>query len=63
MSKASIVDRENEKRVLIERNALKACRGCPFIICLMGTYQDHDCVYFLTEVSRPSTHPSSAPPP
>ena len=23
--------------------------GCPFIISLMGTYQDKDCVYFLTE--------------
>ncbi len=49
MSKASIVDRENETRVLIERNALQAVRGCPFIISLMGTYQDNDCIYFLTE--------------
>mmetsp|Transcript_847 Transcript_847/g.1495 ORF Transcript_847/g.1495 Transcript_847/m.1495 type:complete len:637 (+) Transcript_847:166-2076(+) len=52
MSKASIVDRENERRVIIERNALQAMQangGCPFIISLMGTYQDKDCVYFLTE--------------
>ncbi|GMH96334.1 hypothetical protein TrST_g1418 [Triparma strigata] len=52
MSKSSIVDRDNEKRVLIERNALLAMQndgGCPFIISLMGTYQDKDCVYFLTE--------------
>lgn len=49
MSKASIVDRENETRVLIERNALMAVKGCPFIISLMGTYQDKDCIYFLTE--------------
>jgi CRP-like cAMP-binding protein len=49
MSKKSIVERENETRVIIERNALSAMRGCPFIITLMGTYQDRDCVYFLTE--------------
>jgi len=49
MSKHSIVERENEMRVIIERNALQAVRGCPFIITLMGTYQDRDCVYFLTE--------------
>jgi serine/threonine protein kinase len=49
MSKDSIVDRENEKRVLIERNALQAVRGCNHIITLMGTYQDADCIYFLTE--------------
>eukprot|EP00520_Triparma_pacifica_P014668 CAMPEP_0118648502 /NCGR_PEP_ID=MMETSP0785-20121206/9191_1 /TAXON_ID=91992 /ORGANISM="Bolidomonas pacifica, Strain CCMP 1866" /LENGTH=644 /DNA_ID=CAMNT_0006540701 /DNA_START=312 /DNA_END=2246 /DNA_ORIENTATION=+ len=49
MSKASIVDRENETRVLIERNALMAVKECPFIISIMGTYQDKDCIYFLTE--------------
>jgi len=49
MSKTSIVERENEVRVLIERNALMAVKGCPFIISLLGTYQDKDCIYFLTE--------------
>ena len=49
MSKASIVERENESRVVIERNALMVVKGCPFIISLMGTYQDKDCIYFLTE--------------
>jgi len=49
MSKASIVDRENEKRVVIEKNALQSMHGCPFIISLLGTYQDKDSIYFLTE--------------
>jgi len=49
MSKASIVDRENEKRVIIEKNALQAMLGCPFIISLFGTFQDKDSIYFLTE--------------
>jgi len=49
MSKASIVDHENEVRVTIEKNALQQVSDCPFIITLFGTYQDADNIYFLTE--------------
>ena len=41
MSKASIVRRGNEKRVLIERNALQAVDS-PFVVNLLSTYQDEN---------------------
>ncbi|KAL7542890.1 hypothetical protein ACHAXR_013192 [Thalassiosira sp. AJA248-18] len=49
MSKSSIVQRGNEKRVLIEKHALQASIGSPFVISLVGTYQDTDSIYFLTD--------------
>ncbi|KAL9188700.1 hypothetical protein ACHAXT_007078 [Thalassiosira profunda] len=49
MSKASIVQRGNEKRVLIEKHALQASDKSPFVISLLGTYQDRDSIYFLTD--------------
>ena len=50
MSKASIIENKNEKRVLIEKNALQAVSDSSFIISLMGTYQDKDSIYFLSEL-------------
>ena len=35
--------------MILEKNALQAVRS-PFIIHLLGTYQDQDSVYFLTDV-------------
>lgn len=49
MSKSSIVQRGNEKRVLIEKHALQATLRSPFVISLFGTYQDRDSIYFLTD--------------
>jgi len=49
MSKSSIVQRGNEKRVLIEKHALQASVSTPFVISLLGTYQDKDSIYFLTD--------------
>lgn len=49
MSKSSIVQRENQKRVLIEKHALQESSGSPFVISLFGTYQDTDFIYFLTD--------------
>mmetsp|Transcript_44975 Transcript_44975/g.67690 ORF Transcript_44975/g.67690 Transcript_44975/m.67690 type:complete len:856 (+) Transcript_44975:1752-4319(+) len=48
MSKASIVERKNQQRVLIEKNALQSVHS-PFIITLMGTFKDSKSIYFLTE--------------
>ncbi len=48
MSKASVVERGNQKRVLIERNILQELQSS-FIISLLGTYQDESCIYFLTD--------------
>lgn len=48
MSKSSIVERENEKRVLIEKNALQSVAS-PFVISLISTHQDESSIYFLTE--------------
>eukprot|EP00814_Leptocylindrus_danicus_P006793 CAMPEP_0116025736 /NCGR_PEP_ID=MMETSP0321-20121206/13282_1 /TAXON_ID=163516 /ORGANISM="Leptocylindrus danicus var. danicus, Strain B650" /LENGTH=777 /DNA_ID=CAMNT_0003498099 /DNA_START=196 /DNA_END=2526 /DNA_ORIENTATION=+ len=50
MSKASITENKNEKRVLIEKNALQSVSDSSFIISLMGTYQDKDSIYFLSEL-------------
>jgi hypothetical protein len=49
MTKSSIVKRENQKRVLIEKHALQASSASPFIITLLGTYQDSNSIYFLTD--------------
>jgi CRP-like cAMP-binding protein len=49
MTKSSIVKRENQKRVLIEKHALQASCSSPFIITLLGTYQDTNSIYFLTD--------------
>jgi len=49
MSKSSIVQRGNEKRVLIEKHALQASISTPFVISIFGTYQDKDSIYFLTD--------------
>jgi protein kinase A len=49
MSKRSVEQRGNEKRVLIEKHALQTSASSPFIISLYGTYQDKDCIYFLTD--------------
>jgi len=49
MSKTSIVQHGNEKRVLIEKHALQASISNPFVISLFGTYQDKDSIYFLTD--------------
>ena len=50
MSKQSIVDSEHQQRVILEKNALQAMTNCPFIIRLLGTYQDESSVYFLSDV-------------
>jgi len=49
MSKSSIVECGNEKRVLIEKHALQASVSSPFVISLFGTFQDEDSIYFLTD--------------
>lgn len=49
MSKSSIVERGNEQRVLIEKHALQTCVKSNFIITLVGTYQDQDSIYLLTD--------------
>lgn len=49
MTKSSIVRRENQKRILIEKHALQAASASPFIISLLGTYQDDHFIYFLTD--------------
>lgn len=49
MTKSSVVQRENQKRVLIEKHALQASSASPFVITLLGTYQDDNCIYFLTD--------------
>lgn len=49
MSKSSIEQRGNEKRVLIEKHALQTSASSHFIISLYGTYQDKDSIYFLTD--------------
>ncbi|GMH49510.1 hypothetical protein TL16_g00534 [Triparma laevis f. inornata] len=49
MAKQSIVDSEHQQRVILEKNALQAMK-CPFIIHLLGTYQDDSSVYFLSDV-------------
>jgi serine/threonine protein kinase len=54
MSKASIVRRGNEKRVLIERNALQAVDS-PFVVNLLSTYQDENCIYLLTDFIQGGT--------
>lgn len=54
MSKTSIVRRGNEKRVLIEKNALQAVDS-PFIVTLLSTYQDANCIYFLTDFIQGGT--------
>lgn len=48
MSKSSIVERKNKKRVLIEKNVLQELNS-PFIIALVATYQDTNSIYFLTD--------------
>ena len=48
MSKTSIEERSNEKRVIIERNILQELSS-PFIISLMSTLQDKNSIYFLTD--------------
>lgn len=48
MSKVSIVDRNNKKRVLIEKNVLQELKS-PFIISLFETHQDECSIYFLTD--------------
>lgn len=48
MSKASVVERKNEKRVLIEKNILKELSS-PFVIKLFGTHQDISSIYFVTD--------------
>jgi CRP-like cAMP-binding protein/tRNA A-37 threonylcarbamoyl transferase component Bud32 len=55
MSKAAIVRRGNQKRVLIEKNALQTMIECPFIIKLFGTYQDSTSIYFLTDFVQGGT--------
>mmetsp|Transcript_36556 Transcript_36556/g.74457 ORF Transcript_36556/g.74457 Transcript_36556/m.74457 type:complete len:723 (-) Transcript_36556:169-2337(-) len=54
MSKESIVQQGNEKRVLIERNALQAVDS-PFIVTLLSTYQDANSIYFLTDFIQGGT--------
>ncbi|KAL3805052.1 hypothetical protein HJC23_003280 [Cyclotella cryptica] len=49
MSKSSILQRENQKRVLIEKHALQASSASPFVVTLLETYQDKNFIYFLTE--------------
>jgi len=49
MSKRSIVDNKNEKRVLIEKNALQAVAGSDFIVSFISAYQDEHSIYFLHE--------------
>jgi serine/threonine protein kinase len=48
MSKGSIVERGNEKRVVIEKNILQELDSI-FIISLFGTHQDSSHIYFLTD--------------
>jgi len=48
MSKASIVERNNQKRVLIEKNILQELNSI-FIISLLGTHQDKSSIYILTD--------------
>lgn len=48
ISKTSVVERGNQKRVLIERNILDELDST-FIISLLGTYQDESCIYFVTD--------------
>ena len=48
MSKASVVERNNKKRVLIEKNVLRELNSI-FIISLLGTHQDKSSIYFLTD--------------
>ena len=49
MSKRSIVNNNNEKRVLIEKNALQAVAGSEFIVSFISAYQDDKSIYFLHE--------------
>ena len=39
---------KDARRVRTEREALRECRS-PFVVQLLGTYQDRECVYFLLE--------------
>ena len=48
MSKDSIVQRNNQKRVLIEKNILQELKSL-FIISLIGTYKDESFIYFVTD--------------
>ena len=49
LSKVSIIEKKNEKRIMIERNALREVSDCPFVIKLLETYQDKNHVYFLSD--------------
>lgn len=55
MSKSSILQRENQKRVLIEKHALQASSASPFVVTLLGSYQDKNFIYFLTEFVQGGT--------
>ncbi len=48
MSKSSVVERGNQKRVLIEKNILQELKS-NFVISLLGTHQDSSSIYFLTD--------------
>jgi serine/threonine protein kinase len=49
MLKSTIVSNKDETRIFREKEALQAMKGCPFIINLEATYNDKECLYFLTE--------------
>lgn len=53
MSKTDIMKKDGKhKRALIEKNALLETETCPFTLSLLGTYQDSDSIYFLTDFAQ-----------
>ncbi|GLC74987.1 hypothetical protein PLESTF_001580900 [Pleodorina starrii] len=49
VSKAFIVKNDQISHILDERFLMKRVAGYPFIVTLLGTFQDRDCLYFVME--------------
>jgi len=49
VSKAHVVELEQEEHIINEKRVLLSLRECPFIIKLYATFKDTECVYFLLE--------------
>jgi serine/threonine protein kinase len=55
LSKQSVIENRNQQRIILERNALQELSGSPFTIELVGTYQDADNIYFLSDLVQGGT--------
>ena len=52
---AEVVDSRMAQKILVEKQALQSVREHPACLQIIGTFQDRDCLYLITEAAEVET--------